>query len=111
MQNFHLCTEKLRTHRIAKFPVSKKNTSLVKYPNLVNFHSIHSLGKMIENGQVERIVKKWAQKPPACTGKTDDLILSLGQVRTPFAIIAVGLGLALATIFVEKMCSSHKFSL
>ena len=66
---------------------------------------------MLENGQVERIFAKWSEKPSTCSESTDDLILSLGQVRTPFAIIAVGLGLALATIFVEKMCSSHKFGL
>ena len=57
---------------------------------------------MIENGQVERVVKKWAQKPPVCTGKTDDLILSLGQVRTPLVVAACGFGVALIIFFAEK---------
>ena len=57
---------------------------------------------MIENGQVERIVKKWTQKPPVCTGKTDDLILGLGQVRTPLVVAACGFGVALIIFFAEK---------
>ena len=57
---------------------------------------------MIENGQVERIVKKWTQKPPACTGKTGDLILGLGQVRTPLVVAACGFGVALVMFLAEK---------
>ena len=61
---------------------------------------------MIESGQYEKIKQKWIKKPPACSGTTDDLILSLGQVRTPFAMVAGGIGLAVILMLWEK-CYWH----
>ena len=57
---------------------------------------------MLDGGLVQRIVRKWSRKPAKHTDTADDLILGLAQVRTPFAILLVGMGLALIIMLVEK---------
>ena len=58
---------------------------------------------MLESGLVQRIVKKWSKKPSKPTDTIDNLILGLAQVRTPFAILLVGIGLALIVMLVEEI--------
>ena len=58
---------------------------------------------MLDNGLVQRIVKKWSQKPSKRTETTDDLILGLAQVRTPFTILFAGVVCALIVMLSEKI--------
>ena len=58
---------------------------------------------MLESGLVQRIVKKWSKTPSKPTDTIDNLILGLAQVRTPFAILLVGIGFALIVMLVEKI--------